>query len=562
MRGAQNIGVLSVSIVAICVLAFFILLLVGVNNNYSGVPFWDEWNGSLSFISNLSDKNLGSLFALHNEHRIFLFRLIALFDYYFVGGQIWFLILVNLLIIIGIVHILYKYILLALYSKSIPALSTRLLLVSILFVVETSWMQEQNINWGFQSQFLLAIYLPLVAFYFLQKSWLQDNKNFLHWAIFIGLLSAGSLAIGVSVLPIMFIGALIIKRGRTEILKLGASSILIVIGYLSGYSTPGQHGNPVKSLFLGPVAVIKYFSVYVSGPFIKSFGERNMPFIVCIFAVFILFCVKVFYGILKSRDLTHGNGILFLPTFYFFAFIGITSLGRANFGAREALASRYTSVTLVLYILVLSILVRQYISSGQFNQKYLLFTLFAFVILLLPSQLDALSRNDNAFNQRLSALSLNLGLHDSDQVSRIFPDPNYVFDLAPNIIEANKGIFSDSFFSESRKKTEVNIKKLKATSCEIRIDKVYNSEQEDYFKVFGWSYIKKISRPIGDFIIFNSKGERMGAGISGAIRGDVDAYLGKNNVDAGFAFYTKSKIGKLFIVNAKSGVTCELPNFN
>ena len=562
MRGAQNISVLSVTIGAICVLAFFILLLVGIYNNYSGVPFWDEWNGSLNFITNLSDKNLGSLFALHNEHRIFLFRLIALFDYHYVGGQIWFLILINLLIVIGIVHILYKYVLLALYPQSIPAFPTRLLLVCILFVIETSWMQEQNINWGFQSQFLLAIYLPLAAFYLLQKSWLLNNKNFLHWAIFIGLLSAGSLAIGVSVLPIMFIGALIIKRGRTEILKLGASSILIVIGYLSGYSTPGQHGNPVKSLFLGPVTVIKYFSVYVSGPFIKSFGERNMPFIVSIFAVFILFSIKVFYGIFKSRNLRQGNGILLLPTFYFFAFIGITSLGRANFGAREALASRYTSVTLVLYILILSILVKRYISNGQFSQKYLLFSLIAFVILLLPSQLDALSRNDNAFNQRLSALSLNLGLHDNDQVSRIFPDPNYVFELAPKIIHANKGIFSGSFFQESRKKTEVNIKKLEAASCEIRIDKVYNSEHADYFKVLGWSYIKKISRPIGDFIVINSKGERMGAGISGAIRGDVDAYLGRSNVEAGFAFYTKDKIGKLFIVNVKSGLTCELPNFN
>ena len=91
------------------VVVFLTILFLGIKRAYSGVPFWDEWNGSLDFITKFSADNLGSIFVQHNEHRIVIFRLIALFNYHIMNNQIWFLIVINILILIGIVHLLYKY---------------------------------------------------------------------------------------------------------------------------------------------------------------------------------------------------------------------------------------------------------------------------------------------------------------------------------------------------------------------------------------------------------------------------------------------------------------------
>jgi len=543
-------------------LVFLSLLYIGVTNVYSGVPFWDEWNGSLEFLTKFGTQNITSIFAQHNEHRIFLFRLIALFNFTFVNGQIWFLIVINLIILVGIVHILYKYIELMLSPRLSLNVQERLQLICILAIIEFSWVQEQNINWGFQSQFLLGIYLPLVAFYFLHKSWQLNQSLYFRLGILFGILSAGTIASGIAVLPLMFLGALICKRDRREIIQLMLISLSVVFLYLQGYSTPGQHGNPLESLSTNTTGVLKYFAVYFASPIIKSFGEQNFLIIFLIIAGLALVVVTYLYRNLVSKNLILGEGVLVLPTLFLLTVIGLTALGRANFEPREALASRYTSVTLVLYIFIGAVYISNRVVSKKSKKAYSWGALALTLVVFFPLQIDALSRNNNAFDQRLSAMSLNLSLLDDEQVSRIFPNPEYVYNLAPQIISSDKGIFGDSFFKKSRSNIRIKSSYFKITSCEVRIDQVFTSDQRNYLKVFGWSFIGALNKPIGDFLVVDSKGKIVGAGISGAIRTDVDSYLKMKNVDAGFAFYTRENNDRLVILNPKNGVACKLPKFN
>jgi hypothetical protein len=552
-------------VAAACVgsmVAFLAMLRVGVTNAYSGVPFWDEWNGSLEFISRFGPENISSIFVQHNEHRIVLFRLIALFNYHVLNGQIWFLVAVNLLILVGIVHILFRYLSLVLEQKWNVTPQTKISFISILVIIESSWMQEQNINWGFQSQFLLGIYLPLVAFFLLQRFWLSGNKRTFYFAILFGILSAGTFASGIVVLPLMFLGALLCKRDSRELLKLSIVSLFLVLLYFQGYSTPGQHSNPLASLFFNTFEVLKYTAVYLTSPVIKSIGERNYAVILLVLGGLIYATSLFFYRSFIRRNLISGEGVLVLPMLFLTSFIGLTALGRANFGAREALASRYTSVTLVFYVLITLIFISKRLSSRNLETSHIWLTLALVVSLLLPSQLDALSRNNTAFDQRLSALGLNLGLRDDEQVSRIFANTLYIYDLAPKVISANKGVFGTPFFKNSRKGGTHGLSDLKIVSCEVRIDKIFAADDKSYRKIFGWSFIRGLNQTIGDFVVLDHHGKIVGAGISGAIRGDVDSYLGMKNVNAGFAFYLVENSEKLIIVNLSSGVACELPQIN
>jgi hypothetical protein len=550
------------SVTLIFAVVFVSFNFLGVLHNYSGVPFWDEWNGNLQFVVNFGSDNLSSIFAQHNEHRIVLFRLIALFNYYFVNSQIWFLILINILVLIGITHILFKYIELMLHPKLNLNAQSRIFLISILVIIESSWMQEQNINWGFQSQFLLGIYLPLLAFYFLHKFWQTNKVMTLNLAIFFGILSVGTFASGITVLPLMLLGALICNRDRPEILKLLLSTFLVVSLYFLTYSTPGQHSSPITSTLTNIYGVIKFFVVFVTAPIIKSFGEENVVLIFLIFIGLVFYVLTLLFNALSSRNLMSSEGVFVLPTLFLFTFVGLTSMGRADFGARGALASRYTSVTLILYIIVCFVYLSRRIKLKEFKTSHSWAVLAIVVTLLLPVQAGALVKNNNAFDQRLSAMSLNLSLHDDEQVSRIFPNPDYLYQLAPKIISKNKGIFSDPIFRKSRSHIRVSSTDYKIATCEVRIDEVFTSEKGEYVKVFGWSFIQSLNQTIGNFLVLNSEGKIVGAGLSGAIRKDVDSYLKKSNIDAGFAFYSKSNKGDLIIVNPLKGIACELPKFN
>ncbi len=555
---AQSENLLAASCVG-SMLAFLAMLQIGVKNAYSGVPFWDEWNGSLEFISNFGPENLGSIFMQHNEHRIILFRLIALFNYHVLNGQIWFLVTINLAILVGIVHILFRYLSLILESKRITTPQIKISVISILVIIESSWMQEQNINWGFQSQFLLGIYLPLVAFFFLQDYWLKGKKRTFYFAILFGVLSAGTFASGIIVLPLMLLGALISKRDPKELLKLSIFALFIVILYFQGYSTPGQHSNPLVSLFFNTFEVLKYAAVYLTSPVIKSIGERNSAIILLVLAGLTYATLLFLYRTLSSRNLISGEGVFVLPILFLISFIGLTALGRANFGAREALASRYTSVTLLFYILITLVLFSRGLISRKLEVSHLWVTLTLVVVLLMPSQLDALSRNNNAFDQRLSALGLNLGIRDDEQVSRIFSNPGYLYEFAPKIISKNKGIFATQLFEMARSSKSLKISGVDIDVCEIRIDQVFPSADGSFQKVFGWSFIRSVNRPIGDFLVLNSDGKIVGAGISGAIRSDVDSYLELKNVDAGFAFYLMERGTNLIVSNVSNGLVCKLP---
>ncbi len=555
---ASSENVLAASCVGSMV-AFIVMLRIGVANAYSGVPFWDEWEGSLGFIANFGPENISSIFVQHNEHRIILFRLIALFNYHVLNGQIWFLVAVNLAILVGIVHILFRYLYLVLEHKWDVTPQTKISFISILVIIESSWMQEQNINWGFQSQFLLGIYLPLVAFFLLHKYWISGNKGTFSFAILLGVLSAGTFASGIVVLPLMFLGAILCKRDRKELLKLSSLSLFLVFLYFQGYSTPGQHSNPLASLLFNPFEVLKYAAVYLTSPVIKSFGERNFAVILLVLGGLIYATALFFYRSFIRRNLTSGEGVLVLPILFLTSFIGLTALGRANFGARESLASRYTSVTLVFYVLIALVLFSRKLISGKLETNHLWLTLILVISLLLPSQLDVLSRNNTAFDQRLSALSLNLGLRDDEQASRIFPNLPYLYEIAPKIVLANKGIFGTPLFEKARSGKNIEISDTAIDVCEIRIDKVFPSADKSFQKVFGWSFIRSVNQPIGDFLVLNSEGKVVGAGISGVIRTDVDTYLNMKNVDAGFAFYLMENGTNQVITNLSNELVCKLP---
>ena len=136
--------------------------------NYSSVPYWDMWDASYKFYIDLKAGQINEIWRQHNEHRIVLSKLLFWVDYEFFGGKSAFLIFINyLLLSLGVFTLIQ-------YTKRLAGkpnwdkstLTYMFFLTGWIF----TWVQHENIVWGFQSQFFLSVLLPLIAFFFLASS--------------------------------------------------------------------------------------------------------------------------------------------------------------------------------------------------------------------------------------------------------------------------------------------------------------------------------------------------------------------------------------------------------
>ncbi len=159
-RVTEIIDRLPAAVFAVIPFIFFVVMAVGLVRWYTPVPFWDMWDAYLAAYIDYLDGNWRALFVQTNEHRIWFLDVLFYLDLTFFGGRSLLLVPFN-----GLLAVLTWAALAAVARhllKDRPGLwpVTALALGPLCF----SWLQEQNLSWGFQSQFFVAYLFPLAAF--------------------------------------------------------------------------------------------------------------------------------------------------------------------------------------------------------------------------------------------------------------------------------------------------------------------------------------------------------------------------------------------------------------
>ena len=78
---------------------FISLAIYGGIQLYSPIPFYDMWDAYLNFYVQVNQGDIAYWWSQHNEHRIVLSRILFWIDIRFFQGRIWFLIVINYLLI-------------------------------------------------------------------------------------------------------------------------------------------------------------------------------------------------------------------------------------------------------------------------------------------------------------------------------------------------------------------------------------------------------------------------------------------------------------------------------
>jgi hypothetical protein len=309
------------------------------------VPYWDQWE-LVPLLQKLNNHSLGfaDLWAQHNEHRIVLPRAVMLFLARLTGWNIYYEFVTSFLIALATFILLWSML-----RKTFEGRPPVWLLVAF-SLVAFSPIQYDNWLWGWQIQFFMTNLGAVAAVWSLQK-W-PDRFKGLAFAIIAVVFSSFSLGSGLflwmAIMPVIFLAR---PRNWSHIILWCIAAAATLGLYLNGYLKPPAHPSPF-SFMQHPREFIKYVFIYIGSPlgFIKPDAALIMGILIIIVATAIL--------IAFSRYGTGGMASLLpwiaLGLQAILCAIG-TGVGRAGFGARQALSSRYSTFASLLLLAVLVI---------------------------------------------------------------------------------------------------------------------------------------------------------------------------------------------------------------
>jgi len=333
-------------------LFYLFSVIWGTYRFYSPIPQLDMWEGYLDFYLELLNGNSDIWWAQHNEHRPILSRLLFYFDLAFLGGESRLLIPLNVVLLFSIWYMMLLYADHFLNNK-IDSKAYYFFLV-LLTVFSLSWKQDENIIWAFQSQFWFACLLPLLGFFFLARSESEKKmeRGYFVLAALSGVLSAGSMANGIFVLPLLTLMSLILRKRPIYSAILGLAAALVFVLYLYDYHTPAEHNSFFDKIIEKPWQSLVFFIEYV------GVIPKNIYASFIFGLIHLYFIVTVIFNVQR-----HINNPLYVSVvaflLYYLVTAVVTSGGRVDMGFNAALRGRYTtpafmslSLSLILYLYI------------------------------------------------------------------------------------------------------------------------------------------------------------------------------------------------------------------
>lgn len=467
-----------------------LLSMVGAWLLYSPVPFWDMWTGTLQFYMRAAGGDSAVWWSQHNEHRIFLARLLFWADLRWFGGVSAFLVVANFALVAAAAF--QFYLILRALSGGPEHAFGRAVLQLITTAWLFQWMQFDNLVWGFQSQFILAQLLPLCGLYMLARAATTSAVLDAHYigGCAYGVASLGTMANGVLALPLMFVFALFTRQARARQIILALLSVLGLYAYFHNYHAVAAHGALMVALKGNPLGFLQYVLLYLGSPFYYLFGAHHFGHVVAVLmgAVLVLGALCCLAGLLTQMP----KKPLPLAMLFFIAYIGSTAVGTAGgrlfLGVDQSLTSRYTTPALMAWAAML-VLVAPAVMRGlqRFGKRWLL-PLGLLSVLMLAAQRPALHPDVTMlFDRKLAALALEMGVRDKVQIARVVFDAGKGLELARQAGDAGLSVFGRYPFRDVHQQLGAPVTSFAAATCETGALQLQSVDDDTRFlRLKGW----------------------------------------------------------------------------
>lgn len=522
-------------------LVFLVLFLVGVLRAYTPVPTHDMWEGGLLGYFRLMQESFRWEFvSFWNEHRIVLSKLLFWLDTHFFGARFVFLTGVNLVLFVGLW--------VAFCAAARPLLTDRRLwqlLCAGLGVLAFTWMQRENVDSPFQSQFLLAYLVPLLAFLALAAAARAPERPLRFvTVVLLGVASLGTMANGLLVFPLLVVmqALLDLSAGRRSWLRLGVlllcGAVLTALWFMDFQG--GNSPRPSIAAFLTFVTTLlgfpaAYLTNTTAGGVIGGL-------------VFIALGLVVLVRWWRSRGAVDPNALALLVMI---AFVGgtavLTAYGRAGIHDNAALVSRYATPSMAAWM-ALAILLAALIQMRAHARRIIAMASVVLGLIFFPTQLLRPLGDDGpsfVHGTMRAALAFKLGVADFEAISWAFPMRSrdmYDYlkrDVVDRLVKMETSIFADPMWD--RAIAQVGQQAVTGFhACEHKIEGTAAIPDETrYQAVHGWVVDADAPRQ-PRIVYFAAEGVVVGFALRGAPRGDVADIIDPKGGYAGFDGYVTS----------------------
>jgi hypothetical protein len=419
-------------------LALFFINRYGVN-----VPHWDQWEFVALFEKVYAGKfSLADLFSQHNEHRLIFPRLFmlllaavsrynTLFEMYF--G--WLLLLLCTVVIFS-----------AYRRKFGLSESTLWRFVPVIWLL-FSWRQYENLLWGWQITFFMTAFAVVLTHYLLESS--KGVDKYLLLAMGSGIVASFSNSNGLLVWPIgllqLWTGDQRVRSDAKSSSSLNAfvwllAAACVCLLYFIDYSKPQNHPS-LLHVVTAPFSAMRYLLTVLGSPLGFKRGTAIAAGLLLTAIGISAYCIEL----KKSSKRIFS----FWDSLVLFALLSglMLAVGRSGFGAGQALASRYTTFTILglvaFYIKSLEI----FSARGKLNRAVRVTLLCLIVQGLGVSFFHGVKKAKATRASRQTAVHLlsDPASQDDKQLAKfLYPDPVRVRQLAPFLATHKLSVFSRS----------------------------------------------------------------------------------------------------------------------
>jgi hypothetical protein len=326
-------------IVAGCGLFVVALTLRMVVLSWSPAPFWDQWDNLVSG----RPLTWAWLVQQHNEHRLFVPRLIFCLDWWLAAETNVVDFAVNVLIQTALSVLLVWLALKSSASDRVTTMWAYGLTFAFLF-----WaIQYENLAWGFQVAFF-GVGLAAVATFATVAVGPVTGLGAAVAAI-LGGVAVYTMASGILVPMLALMLGIWVGRPRWYLVVLLLAAIGWPASYLWGYVTPASHSNPAE-VFSRFGEVIFHFLVQLGSAFFNAVDEGGNLVVAAAFGGVGLSLFLAALILLLLRPATPAQKALAMFATLLLGAAFLTAAGRARFGAPQALASRYATPAIAFWV--------------------------------------------------------------------------------------------------------------------------------------------------------------------------------------------------------------------
>jgi hypothetical protein len=322
-----------------------------INSCATNVLFMDDWEMATFYAkTNANHLTFADLFALHNEHRLFFPRLvywgIASVTHFNTTAHM----LASVFLLTGVALIIARY---TDKRKEIDNKKKYFAIIILPWLI-FSLTQYENLLWGFAIQNMLVLLFTVASFYYLSRILYENQSTHRSLHLTIALISALIASFSsIQGLIVWITGSVLMllvwrkKSFKTPAFLIwNVAAVATWIAYFHNYVKPEHHPS-LAYLFEHPGAFLHYF-FSITGNAISGTLKAGVTVAGVVLVVFLLIaCVKIW----RSKQVQQFIFPLALALNSLFI-LGSIAVGRAGFGAEQALASRYTTFSVSLVVAV------------------------------------------------------------------------------------------------------------------------------------------------------------------------------------------------------------------